>query len=320
MPAPPRTIRRPFVTQHNGTTNLYIKDCVFDHNDNGLTGGTQESQAAVEFCEFNGNGNTNASTSSPTHNIYVYGGDLALRYCYVHDPVQAQNFHIRCRNAVLEYNWFARARSYEGDLMSDDDFGGAGPFTQTMTLRGNVIVQNNSPLNHSQVIAIYNDANLPNLTLNVRAVYNTFAGNGGSAAFIHVSNADGTRMSAELSDNIIAGTTRPFLIEETGSGSVSGNNNWLQSNATVGPLTGSVQSVAPGFRNPAAQDFASRRTAFASAPRTPRSSACPGGNISSMKRRIANGASGPPRGTLARSKAPRRLRRSDLTIPNLVRD
>src|SRR5207302_9749677 len=136
----------------------------------------QNSQATVEFCEFNANGNTNASVSSPTHNIYVYGGYLTLRYCYVHDSAQAENFHIRCRSATLEYNWFARAAIYEGDLMTDDDFSGAGPFSQSMILRGNVLVQNPLPGNHSQVIAIYNDAGLTNLTLSLQAIYNTFAG------------------------------------------------------------------------------------------------------------------------------------------------
>src|SRR5437868_7813948 len=68
------------IRYYNGTTNLYIKDCIFDHNDNGLTGGTQNSQATLEFCEFNGNGNTGASSSAPTHNIYVYGGILTMRY------------------------------------------------------------------------------------------------------------------------------------------------------------------------------------------------------------------------------------------------
>ena len=92
------------IRYYNGTTNLYIKDCIFTQNDVGLTGGTQDSQATVEFCEFNANGNVNAPSSAPTHNIYVTGGYLALRYCYVHDSVQGQNFHIRCRNAVLEYN------------------------------------------------------------------------------------------------------------------------------------------------------------------------------------------------------------------------
>jgi hypothetical protein len=243
------------IRYYNGTTNLCLKDCVFDHDDNGLTGGTQDSAATVEFCEFNGNGNTNASNSSPTHNLYVYGGWLTLRYCYVHDPVQGQNFHIRCRNATLEFNWFARANSYEGDLMTDDDFSGSGPFSQTLTLRGNVIVQKNSPLNNSQVIAIYNDGSLANLTLNVRALYNTFVGNGGSSAFVHVSNADHTLMNTELSDNIIFGTTRPFLVEDTSNGVVTGMNNWLKTGATTGVLTGSVQSAFPGFRNAAAQDY-----------------------------------------------------------------
>jgi hypothetical protein len=244
------------IRYYNGTTNLYLKDCRFALNDDGLTGGTQNSEATVEFCEFNANGNTNASVSSPTHNIYVYGGYLTMRYCYVHDPVQGQNFHIRCRSAALEYNWFARANSYEGDLMTDDDFSGAGLFTQTLTLRGNVIVQKSSPLNNSQVIAIYNDGGLANLTLNVRALYNTFVGNGGSAAFVHVSNADGTQMNAEISDNIISGTTRPALVEDSVHGTVTGVNNWLKTNAIAGTLTGSVQSAAPGFRNAGVNDYA----------------------------------------------------------------
>ncbi|HWX18774.1 MAG TPA: hypothetical protein VN578_02600 [Candidatus Binatia bacterium] len=127
------------IRYYNGTTNLYVKECVFTQNDNGITGGTQESAATVEFCEFGTNGNLAAS--SPTHNLYIYGGTFYLRYCYVHDSLQSQNFHVRARNVTLEYNWFARAQSYEGDLMTDDDFSGAGPFSQAMTLRGNVFVQ-----------------------------------------------------------------------------------------------------------------------------------------------------------------------------------
>lgn len=237
----------------NGTTNLYLKDCLFTQNDNGLTGGTQESAATIEFCEFDANGNLSAG--SPTHNLYIYGGTFTLRYCYVHDSVQSQNFHLRARNATLEYNWFARAKSYEGDLMTDDDFSGAGPFSQALTLRGNVIVQAAAPDNHSQVVALYRDTGPTNLTLSVRALYNTFIGNGGSAAFVHLSNADATKMKAEISDNVIYGTTRPALVENAGAGTVSGVNNWLPTNANLGALSGSVQSVTPGFRDPAAKDY-----------------------------------------------------------------
>jgi hypothetical protein len=241
------------IRYYNGTTNLYLKDCVFAQNDNGLTGGTQESEVTVEHCEFDSNGNMAAS--APTHNIYIYGGIFTMRYCYLHDSVQAQNFHIRARIATLEYNWFARAKSYEGDLMTDDDFSGPGPFAQTMTLRGNLILQGAAPDNHSQVVAIFNDGGVTNLSFSVRAVYNTFVGNGGSAAFVHLSNADGTSMAAEESDNIIYGTTRPVLVENSSRATVSGSHNWLQTNAILGVFTNSVQSTSPGFRNAAGKDF-----------------------------------------------------------------
>jgi hypothetical protein len=243
------------IRYYYGTTNLYIKNCLFAFNDNGLTGGTQDSQATVEFCEFSTNGNPAASLTAPTHNIYIYGGFLALRYCYVHDSAQGQNFHIRCRDATLEYNWFARANNYDGDLMTDDDFSGPGPFSQVLTLRGNLFIQNPLPGNHSQTISIYNDAGVTNLTLNVRAFYNTYVGANTNAAFVHVSNADGTQMNAEVWNNVIYGTKTPSLVEDVIHGSVTGANNWIQTNATPGPLINSVQSASPGFRNPSAKDY-----------------------------------------------------------------
>src|SRR2546421_211021 len=77
-----------------------LRDCLFKPNDNGLTGGSQDSTAVVEFAEFDSNGNTNAA--SPTHNIYVYGGTFTMRYSYLHDPAQAQNFHVRATQALIE--------------------------------------------------------------------------------------------------------------------------------------------------------------------------------------------------------------------------
>jgi len=246
------------IRYYETTTNLYIKNCLFATNDVGMTGGTQDSQATVEFCEFSANGNTNAPPSAPTHNLYIYGGYLTMRYCYLHDSVQGQNFHIRCRLATLEYNWFARAANYEGDLMSDDDFSSGdvpGPFAQTLILRGNVLVQNAAPGNHSQVIALFNDESIAGLTMSVQALYNTFIGTYGSSQFVHVSNATGTRMNAQISDNIISGTTAPYYIEDPAAGAVSGSNNWLPNNATAGVLSNSIQSSAPGFRNSTIKDY-----------------------------------------------------------------
>jgi hypothetical protein len=246
---------------YNGATNLLLRDCQFFNNDNGLTGGSQNSQATVEFCEFATNGNLAAS--SPTHNMYIYGGTFTLRYCYVHDSLQAQNFHVRARNATLEYNWFARAASYEGDLMVDDDFSGSGPFTQAMLLRGNVFLQNSNPGNHSQVLVIFNDTGLTNENMSMQVINNTYVGNGipgngGGAAFVHLSNANDTNntfMSAQVANNIIFGTTQPTLVEDAGHGTITGGNNWLATGVNPGPLTNSVFSSSPGFANAAANNY-----------------------------------------------------------------
>jgi hypothetical protein len=243
------------IRYYETTTNLCIRNCFFTSNDVGITGGTQNSQATIEYCEFDANGNTNAPSSAPTHNIYIYGGYLALRYCFVHDSVQGQDFHLRCRMATVEYNWFARAANYEGDLMTDDDFTGSGPYAQTLIFRGNVVVQNNSPGNHSQVLVLYNDEGTPNLTMSMQVLYNTFVGTYGSSQFVHLSNADGTPMNAEISDNVIYGTTVPYYIEDSPAGSASGVNNWMPLNAKPGVLSNSVQSASPGFLNPTAEDY-----------------------------------------------------------------
>ena len=243
---------------YNGTTGLYLKDCLFAGNDNGLTGGTQNSDCTVEFCEFNHNGNLVASAA--THNLYIYAGTFALRYCYVHDSQQAENFHIRAQNSILEYNWFARAANYEGDLMTDDDFSGNGPFTQTMLLRGNVFIQNANPSNPSQVLVIFNDTGLANENMSMQVINNTYVGNGTpgngfSAAFVHLANSDGTRMNALLMNNIISGNNNVALVDDTVNGAVTGGYNWLTNGVYSGPLTNSVFSSTPVFNNPAAKDY-----------------------------------------------------------------
>jgi hypothetical protein len=45
------------------------------------------------------------------------------------------------------------------------------------------------------------------------------------------------------------------LIENTNYAAVTGQNNWLQTNASSGPLVSSIRSPTPGFRNAAAKDY-----------------------------------------------------------------
>lgn len=241
-----------------GTTGLVLRSVVFDSNDNGLTGGTEDSDATVEFCEFTKNGNLKASTSAPTHNAYIYAGLFTLRYSYLHDPVQGQNLHCRARASTIEYNWFDRAKSYVGDLMTSDDYANnpVGSLQQTMTLRGNVILQGSGQNNTGQLWAVYNDeASGSPVSFSVTALYNTVVGAGAHAAFIHLSNADGTQMTAHLSNNIISGTSQPVLIEDKSKADASGSHNWIQTGADGTGLSGSITGASPGFNGAASDDF-----------------------------------------------------------------
>jgi MYXO-CTERM domain-containing protein len=246
---------------YSGTTGLLITNCLFQDNDNGLTGGTGGSDATVEFSEFSQNGNLGASTSSPTHNVYIYGGTFAMRYSYLHDPLQAENLHCRAVSSTIEYNWFDRAKVYEGDLMTSDDYANnpVGSLAQTMILRGNVIIEAAAQSNQSQIWAVYNDeASGSPVSFSITALYNTVISDGGHGAFIHVSNADGTQMTAEADDNIISGTSQPILVEDLANATVTGKNNWLQTGASLTGLsgvTGSIFGAAAGFTNATAYDF-----------------------------------------------------------------
>jgi MYXO-CTERM domain-containing protein len=127
---------------------------------------------------------------------------------------------------------------------------------QSMTLRGNVVIQTPNQANDSQIFAIYNDeASGSPVSFSVTALYNTVVGAGGHAAFLHVSNADGTKMSATVSNNIIAGTSQPVLVEDATNATVSGTNNWLQTGADATYLTGSILGASPGFSNAGSDDF-----------------------------------------------------------------
>lgn len=243
------------IRYYNGSS-VTVRACVFQDNDDGMTGGTQDSTATVEYCEFNHNGNTAASQSAPTHNLYIYGGTFTLRYSWVHDPAQAQNFHIRAKQALIESNFFARATSYQGDLMTDDDFasGGSG-LAQSIVLRGNVFLEGTTQSNKGQIFVLYNDGAVAGLTLSAHVLFNTFIGDGTHPAFVHLSNADGTTMSAQVDDNVIMGTSQPILIEDATHGTVTGANNWMQTGATAGALTGTVFGTDPGFVSTATEDF-----------------------------------------------------------------
>jgi MYXO-CTERM domain-containing protein len=227
----------------NGSTSLYVKDVLFQHNDNGFTGTGEDT--TLEFCELAENGDPTAS--SPTHNVYVYGGTFNLRYSYVHDSTQGQNLHIRARDSVIESNWLARAKDYEADLMtSDSDM----PPHQKMLFRGNLVLQSASPDNTYKVLTLYNDTGAPDVTMDLTAVWNTFVMQSGTdPRIVQIVNDSLTSASTHLSNNVIVGTTRAYEASAPGMANwtIDGSNNWMATGSDPMKLTGTIFSQKPGF-------------------------------------------------------------------------
>ncbi len=239
--------------RYYNASDVTLRDVYFHGNDNGLTGGTQDSSAVVEWSEISSNGDTTAT--SPTHNLYIYGGLFVLRYSYIHDSLHAENFHVRARESLIEANWFARAKNYEGDLMTSNDAAAANAgFLQSMIVRGNVFVQAAQPDNTGQILAVFNDTKTAGTAFEIRMIGNTFVGAGKNSAVLHLSDADKTPMQAEVSNNIVFGTNRASLVDDA-SGIVVGASNWMATGGDPGPLVDTVFGAAPGFKNPAMKDY-----------------------------------------------------------------
>ncbi|MCA9672093.1 MAG: hypothetical protein KC503_41145 [Myxococcales bacterium] len=247
-------------------SSLHIRDCLFEANTNGLTGDGDD--IVVEFCEFARNGKT--GSGNPSHNIYIYGGTFTLRYSYLHDPTEGQNFHIRARDSVLEYNWIARPGSYTGDIMSCESLcGGSGsaPITQKMLLRGNVIVQGTSGANGSTIVTLFRDSSSGSgdstgavSKMEVTMVYNTIIGTKRNPGQTHVlvnMRNDGVDTAAHISNNIIVDMADVVGLADANKGnwSLDGDNNWASSAMDTTGLSGTIGGANPGFVNAGASDY-----------------------------------------------------------------
>lgn len=230
-----------------GSTDVTLRDVLFEGNDVGLSG--EGEGTLVEFSEFVGNGQ---QSNPPQHSIYIYGGSLHLRHNYIHDSAGGQNLHIRARDAVIEYNWIARAQNYEADIMTGDD-----P-EHTMVFRGNVVVGNTNPENGGRVFVLHNDTGAPGISMNIQVLWNTFyLQSGTNPAIVAVSNNTLESASVEISNNIIVGTNRAVSVNDEGlaNTTISGTHNWFPTGADIGPLEATVFGDDPGFRDAAALDF-----------------------------------------------------------------
>ena len=231
-----------------------FRDCLFQFNDNGLQGAG--TQTLVEFSEFDRNGLPGSSEAS--HNLYMHGGDLTVRYSYIHDARAGQNLHIRANRAVFEYNWIARPTTYMADMMSCT----MAPCNadQHLLLRGNVFIVG-SPRNDRQIFALMNDQRTANIGFHLSMVNNTVVGSGSAAALVHLVNVDPSLNRAQsvlLINNALIHVSQVIWADRPtlANWSAKGTNNWVNK-GTIGTagLTRTVAGTSPRLRKLAAYDL-----------------------------------------------------------------
>jgi hypothetical protein len=230
-----------------------FRHCLFQFNDNGLQGAGNQT---VEFSEFDRNGLPGSSEAS--HNLYIHGGDVTVRYSYIHDARRGQNMHIRANRAVFEYNWIARPTTYMADMMTCT----MPPCNadQYLLLRGNVFIVG-SPRNTRQIFALVNDQRTANIGFHLSMVNNTVVGSGSAAALVHLVNVDPSLNRAQsvlLTNNAVIHVAQLLRIDrgDLRNWSAKGTNNWVSTGTTgtVG-LTKTVVGTSPGLRKLAAYDL-----------------------------------------------------------------
>ncbi len=242
---------------------LTLSHCLFSGNTNGVTGAS--SNLVVEFSEFAKNGKT-ATTGDTSHSLAISGGKLVVRYSYLHDATDGQHFNVRASDALLEYNWIARPRSYLGDLMTCEYLCGGSAtssITQKMVLRGNVIIQG-QPKNPYKLLALYNDepkgssdstgkTTAMELTMDHNTIIGTYTYD---QRMVDMRN-DTAKMLVWLNNNIIYhqyALTKPHSATST-NWTVVGKNNWVTTGTDASKLTGTLTGSDPGFTNATSMDY-----------------------------------------------------------------
>lgn len=226
--------------------NIIIRNCLFEFNDNGIVGRGEGN--LIDFTEFNRNGLP--GSDKMTHNLYLYGGSFTIRNCYIHDSRHGQNLHLRTRDCTIENSWIARANNYEGDIMTGPEL------VHTLTLKGNVIIQNSKPENRSTLFDLYNSPQKAGVRMHLNLFYNTIIGNGsGKAPVVKFENKTMEFASAAMVNNIVVGINKAQKNQGGTNWSLAGKNNWFPMKSDVSGLQNTFFGSDPGFQNPGIKDY-----------------------------------------------------------------
>ena len=144
--------------------------------------------------------------------------------------------------------------------MSCSQFCGDPPHTQTMLLRGNVIVQGEAG-NQSQLLALFRDENPDtSATMDLTLAYNTIIGTprgSGRDHFLVNMRNDTVSAYVHLFNNVIhdVGDIGQAHTPGAANWGIDGSNNWVRTGTAASELSATLEGTDPGFANPAALDF-----------------------------------------------------------------
>jgi hypothetical protein len=192
----------------------------------------------IETSEIGSNGTALADGYS--HNLYLSGYSATIRFCYIHDALNGQNFKTRGHYTELLYNYIADSQDGEVGLV---DAAATADANSHAVMIGNIVISKSrlSAYNTSRFIQFGQDSGgAHNGTL--FAFNNTFIAGDNRIKFLSA-NATGSTLIAD--NNVFHGSDQ--IVGTSGDGA-TGANNWMPTTATVpAGFTGSVLGSDPGF-------------------------------------------------------------------------
>jgi hypothetical protein len=200
----------------------------------------------VEYSEIAFNGTPHFDGYS--HNFYLAGGKSVVRFCYIHDAPNGQNFKTRGHYTELLYNYIAD--SNEGEVGPVDGADTAAP-NSNMTMIGNVVVSKaNRTGNTGKFINFGQDSGgSHNGTLYL--INNTLIAGSPSIQFLTANASDGKIVAI---NNIFRGSA--VITPSSDYPRVTGENNFVGAGAVIPPgFTTTVTGPDPGFVDPAQRNF-----------------------------------------------------------------
>ncbi len=225
--------------------NVTVRDCRIVDCDMGIMC-NNNSNLLVESSEIASNGT--ALYDGYSHNLYLGGNNATLRFCYIHDALNGQNFKTRAHYTELLYNFIADSQDGEVGLVDASETAAANSHALML---GNFVISKPrlSGYNSGRFIQFGQDSGgQHNGTL--FAFNNTFVAGDGRIQFLSA-NAGSAAVIAE--NNIFYGSGQ--IVGPVGAGA-SGTNNWAPSTASVpASFAGTVTGADPGFANRLIRDL-----------------------------------------------------------------